>query len=60
MLSYMNLITSVTAVILFCKFGVSMYEIAPPGLNFWNSLSNFNFVNASISSNTGTWYEFVM
>ena len=29
-------------------------EIAPPGLNLWNSLSSFNLENASISSNTGT------
>ena len=55
----MNWITSSTASKLFCRFGVSMYEIAPPGLNLWNSLSSFNLENASISSNTGTWYEFV-
>ena len=40
---------------LFCRFGVSIYDIAPPGLNFWNLLSNFSLENASISSNTGTW-----
>ena len=54
MLSYINLITSITASIFPCKFGVSTYDIAPPGLNFWNSLSNFNLENASISSKTGT------
>ena len=36
------------------KTGVSMYEIAPPGLNCWNSDSSDSLVNASISSNTGT------
>ena len=59
-LSYINLINSITASKLSCKFGVSTYDIAPPGLSLWNLLSSFNFVNASISSNTGTWYEFVI
>ena len=54
MLLYMNSITCKTASILPCRFGVSIYEIAPPGLSLWNSLSSFNFENASISSNTGT------
>ena len=50
----MKSITDKTASILFCKLGVSIYEIAPPGDNCWNSLSSFNLVKASISSNTGT------
>ena len=37
------------------KIYISIYDIAPPGLNFWNLLSNFSLENASISSNTGTW-----
>ena len=50
----MKLITSSTAGILFERLAVSIYEIAPPGESFWNSLSSFNLVKASICSNTGT------
>ena len=44
---------------LWVKSGTSTYEIAPPGLSFWNLDSRASLSNALISSNTGTSFEWL-